>query len=144
MHATYKTLSKYYAQLAAETRKDAAVGSEPVDVVSTVVVNGTAYTHRLTATVTVSEDREASKPLPYQTIALLLASKVNADTRDKVQREIEAGDRSKVEDAKGSDRALFDALRGALGTMLRSGATKVHRLTADHVSTVNARERGIA
>jgi len=144
MHATYKALSKYYAQLAAETREDADVGSEPVDVVSTIRVGLYAYTHRITATVTVSEDREASKPLPYQTIALLLASKVNADTRDKVQREIEAGDRSKVEHAKGSDRALFDALRGSLGTVLRSGASKVHRLTVDHMATVDTREQGVS
>ena len=144
MHATYKTLSKYYANLAAETREDANIGSEPVDIVSTIRVGLYAYTHRITATVTVSEDKEVSRPLPYQTIALLLASKVNEATISTVQREIEAGDRSKVEHAKGSDRALFDALRGSLGTVLRSGASKVHRLTVEHVSTVDAREQGVS
>lgn len=143
MHATYKALSKYYANLAAETRKDAAVGSEPVDVISTITVDGVSVTERITGTVNVESDRSRdSKRLPYQSVAVKLATKVNVETLDLVMREINRGERPTV-------KAAAAWIQEALATFdteprLVAGNVRITGLVSEVVSTVDARERGIA
>jgi|6_EtaG_2_1085325.scaffolds.fasta_scaffold35837_2 hypothetical protein len=137
----FKLLAAWSTKHAKDLRDSADPGVCPADITVTITdrATGMAVEYDIAGTVKVSDDQtRPSKRIPWQSVAVELAAKVNDDTRALVIRRIFVdGHRPTVKAACGDIQDMFATFDTE--PQVISGNVRVEGVKAEHVATVDTR-----